>query len=410
MNYILMAVPMFLILILIEFLWDQYKQAGTYRLNDTINSITMGIMSRISGILYAAIPFSAYAYLYEDYGLFTWDTTSYLTWILAFVLYDLSYYWNHRMGHTLNISWASHVVHHSSEEYNLSTALRQTSVPNIIGWIFYLPIAFLGFPPVVLATVGALNLLYQFWVHTQHINKMPNWYEAIFVTPSNHRVHHGKNKVYIDKNHGGVFILWDRIFGTFQKELEHEKVIFGISTQLGTWNPIWGNVHFLTSLIKDAWKTKSWVDKLTLWFRPTGYRPQDMEENFPVIKSNKAVEKYETTSNSFIKFYIFSQFVFTLSICFAYLHMASNLNLIQQGIGFSILAYSLLSLSFIQEGKPYVFFSESIKFIGLLLTAQFIILTDNASYLIILFTAITSLIFLFFANTQDKQEITALKP
>ena len=402
MNYILMAIPLFLILILIEFLWDQYKQAGTYRLNDTINSLAMGVMSRISGILYAAIPFSVYVYLYEDYGVFNWETSSYLTWGLAFVLYDLSYYWNHRMGHTLNISWASHVVHHSSEEYNLSTALRQTSVPNIIGWVFYLPIALLGFPPIVLATVGSLNLLYQFWVHTQHINRMPDWYEAIFVTPSNHRVHHGKNKVYIDKNHGGVFILWDRLFGTFQKELAHEEVIFGISTQLGTWNPIWGNVHFLTNLIKDAWRTKSWKNKLTLWFRLTGYRPKDVEEKHPVIKSNKAVEKYDSNLTFMEKIYVFGQFIFTLVICFAYLHMAADLNLLQQCIGFIVLAYSLLSLSFIQESKRYALFSEVIKFIGILLTTHFIILTDSSTNLTLIFVSITSLIFLLFSrsNTQ----------
>lgn len=402
MNYILMAIPLFLILILIEFLWDQYKQADTYRLNDTINSLAMGVMSRISGILYAAIPFSVYVYLYEDYGVFNWETSSYLTWGLAFVLYDLSYYWNHRMGHTLNISWASHVVHHSSEEYNLSTALRQTSVPNIIGWVFYLPIALLGFPPIVLATVGSLNLLYQFWVHTQHINRMPDWYEAIFVTPSNHRVHHGKNKVYIDKNHGGVFILWDRLFGTFQKELAHEKVIFGISTQLGTWNPIWGNMHFLTNLIKDAWRTKSWKDKLTLWFRLTGYRPKDVEEKYPVIKSNKAVEKYDSILTFMEKIYLFGQFIFTLVICFAYLHMAADLNLLQQCIGFIVLAYSLLSLSFIQESKSYALFSEAIKFIGILLTTHFIILTDSSTNLTLIFISITSLIFLLFSRSQTQ--------
>jgi len=398
-----MAVPIFLLLILIEFLWDQYKQSGTYRLNDTINSLAMGVMSRISGILYAAIPFSAYAYLYDDYALMSWDTSSYLTWIMAFVLYDLSYYWNHRMGHTLNISWASHVVHHSSEEYNLSTALRQTSVPNIVGWIFYLPIAFLGFPPIVLATVGSLNLLYQFWVHTQHINKMPNWYEAIFVTPSNHRVHHGKNKVYIDKNHGGVFILWDRLFGTFQKELDNEKVIFGISTQLGTWNPVQGNLHFLMNLIKDAWRTKNWGDKFTLWFRLTGYRPKDVEARFPVIKSNSAVEKYDHSLNPLSKLYVFSQFIFTLFICFVYLHMAGDLNLIQQITGFTVLAFSLLSLSFIQEGKSYGLLSEAIKFSSLLLTTHLVIEIPNSNPALII-TAILSLVFLGFINTRDRNK------
>lgn len=380
MNYILMAIPVFFVLIMLELAWTTYKKQDVYRLNDAVNSLAMGIMSRITQILYAAVPFSFYVYFYEDFALFEWQSNVW-TWLAAFVLYDFSYYWVHRVGHTMNISWASHVIHHSSEEYNLSTALRQTSVPNIIGWVFYIPLAFMGFPPEILIAVGSLNLLYQFWVHTQAIDQMPKWYEFIFVTPSNHRVHHAKNKIYVDKNFGGVF-LWDRLFGTFQPELKEEKVIFGISTQLASWNPVWGNLHFLSSLCKDAWGTNSWKDKLTLWFRRTGYRPADVEAKYPIIKSNKMVEKYDTPLSLSGKLYVIMQLtVISLGI-FIMMHNIENLAMYQHfSVGLT-LAFALYSLGKVQESDTSAVLTELIKY-GLLMvnlvwlmnTAQWLILT-----------------------------------
>ena len=364
MNYILMAIPVFFVLIMLELAWTTYKKQDVYRLNDAVNSLAMGIMSRITQILYAAIPFSFYIYFYQDFALFEWQSNVW-TWLAAFVLYDFSYYWVHRIGHTMNISWASHVIHHSSEEYNLSTALRQTSVPNVIGWVFYIPLAFMGFSPEIIVAVGSLNLLYQFWVHTQAIDQMPRWYEFIFVTPSNHRVHHAKNKIYVDKNFGGVF-LWDRLFGTFQPELKEEKVIFGISTQLASWNPVWGNLHFLTSLCKDAWRTNSWKDKLTLWFRRTGYRPADVEAEYPVVKSNQMIEKYDTPLSLSAKLYVIMQLtVISLGI-FVMMHNIENLVVYQHfSIGLT-LAFALYSLGKVQEGNASALLTELIKY-GLLM-------------------------------------------
>ena len=364
MNYILMAIPVFFVLIMLELAWTTYKKQDVYRLNDAVNSLAMGIMSRITQILYAAVPFSFYVYFYEDFALFEWQSNVW-TWLAAFVLYDFSYYWVHRIGHTMNISWASHVIHHSSEEYNLSTALRQTSVPNVIGWVFYIPLAFMGFPPEILVAVGSLNLLYQFWVHTQAIDQMPRWYEFIFVTPSNHRVHHAKNKMYVDKNFGGVF-LWDRLFGTFQPELKEEKVIFGISTQLASWNPVWGNLHFLAALCQDAWRTKSWKDKFTLWFRRTGYRPADVEAKYPVVKSNQVVDKYDTPLTLSAKLYVIVQLtVISLGII-VMMHNIENLVMHQHfSIGLT-LAFALYSLGKVQEGNDNALLTELMKY-GLLM-------------------------------------------
>ena len=393
MNYILMAIPVFFVLIMLELAWTTYKKQDVYRLNDAVNSLAMGIMSRITQILYAAVPFSFYVYFYEDFALFEWQSNVW-TWLAAFILYDFSYYWVHRIGHTMNISWASHVIHHSSEEYNLSTALRQTSVPNVIGWVFYIPLAFMGFPPEILVAVGSLNLLYQFWVHTQAIDQMPRWYEFIFVTPSNHRVHHAKNKIYVDKNFGGVF-LWDRLFGTFQPELKEEKVIFGISTQLASWNPVWGNLHFLSSLCKDAWRTNNWKDKFTLWFRRTGYRPADVEAKYPVVKSNQVVDKYDTPLTWSAKLYFIVQLT-VISLCiFAMMHNIENLVMHQHfSIGLT-LAFALYSLSKVQEGNNNALLTELMKYGLLIINLIWLTTTPEWLSLTTLSIGVLSLIWLY---------------
>ncbi|MFY0639538.1 MAG: sterol desaturase family protein [Bermanella sp.] len=401
MNYILMAIPVFFVLIMLELAWTTYTKQNVYRLNDAVNSLAMGIMSRITQILYAAVPFSFYIYFYQDFALFEWQSNVW-TWLAAFVLYDFSYYWVHRIGHTMNISWASHVIHHSSEEYNLSTALRQTSVPNVIGWVFYIPLAFMGFPPEILVAVGSLNLLYQFWVHTQVIDQMPKWYEFIFVTPSNHRVHHAKNKIYVDKNFGGVF-LWDRLFGTFQPELKEEKVIFGISTQLASWNPVWGNLHFLISLCKDAWRTNSWKDKFTLWFRRTGYRPADVEAKYPIIKSNQVVEKYDTPLSLSAKLYVIMQLTVISVGIFVMMHNIESLVMYQHfSIGLT-LAFALYSLGKVQEGSASALLTEFIKYGLLMLNLVWFTTAPQWLSLTTLTIGLFSLIWLYTVYKQNNE-------
>jgi alkylglycerol monooxygenase len=362
MNFILMAIPVFFILIAMELIFNYIKKTDYYQLNDAINSLSMGILSRVTGALYALIPLSLYAYTYESFALFTWEDNA-ATWILAFVIYDLCYYWNHRFGHTMNIGWASHVIHHSSEEYNLTTALRQTSIPNPIGKLCFIPLLLLGFPPWLLLAVGSLNLIYQYWVHTQAINRMPDWFEALFVTPSNHRVHHAKNKIYIDKNYGGVFILWDRLFKTFQPELTQEKAVFGISTQLASWNPVWGNVKVLSGLFKDAWRTESWFDKFTLWFRKTGYRPADVEAKYPIIKSNLAGNKFDTQLSYGKKWYVFLQYLFVAAGILPFMVLLKDMTNMEILATSAALAFSLFSMGKVQENSQYSLIFEGIKFI-----------------------------------------------
>ena len=283
MNYVLYAIPFFFLLIALELVADRWRGLSTYRLSDSLNSLSAGVLSQASGLLTKGFGLVFYLLAWEHIALFELSADAWWVWVFAFVLYDFCYYWAHRIGHERNVFWAAHVVHHQSEDYNLTTALRQTSTGFILGWIFFLPMALLGIPPLVLLTVGALNLLYQFWVHTRHVPKL-GWLEWIFITPSNHRVHHAQNPIYMDRNYGGVFIIWDRLLGTFQEELDEEPVVFGVTTPLASWNPLWANLHFYAQLWRDALHASSWWDKLRIWFMPTGWRPDDVAARYPQVK------------------------------------------------------------------------------------------------------------------------------
>ena len=288
MELILYAVPGFFALIIIEMMVNRACRTDYYRLNDALTSLAAGTINQLVSISKALIPFTIYVAFYQWFAIFELGS-SYVVWFVLFVLYDFCYYWNHRFGHEMNILWASHVVHHSSEEYNLTTALRQTG-SGFLNFVFFLPLALLGFEPHMVLTVGALNLIYQFWVHTQLLGKL-GWYEWFFVTPSNHRGHHAQNTIYIDKNYGGVFIIWDRLFGTYQEEDELDMPVFGIRGAVQSWNPLWVNIQIFAQLWSDAWRTESWWHKLTLWFRRTGWRPPDVEAKYPI--KNKDLGFYD---------------------------------------------------------------------------------------------------------------------
>jgi sterol desaturase/sphingolipid hydroxylase (fatty acid hydroxylase superfamily) len=265
MNYVTYAVPFFVLAVLVEFLYGWLRRSNTYRLADTINSLQLGTLSRLRGIVQLGLMGVVFETLVRDWTLFELDASHLGVWVFAFVAYDLGYYFSHRYGHEWRILWASHVVHHSSEEYNLSTALRQTST----GWlngIFYLPLYIIGVPVELMISVGSLNLIYQFWVHTKHVKRL-GALEWIMVTPSNHRVHHAKNPCYIDRNYGGVFIIWDRIFGTFQEELDEQTPRYGITRQLHSWNPLWANLHAWYDGLVQMWQTPKLTDKVKLWFK-----------------------------------------------------------------------------------------------------------------------------------------------
>ena len=269
MNPILYAFPVFLGTMAAEAVIARRRGLKLYDIADSVTSLHTGVLSQVAGVFVKLLTFTVYVLVHERFAAFAWPVDNWLLWALALLLYDFAYYWNHRLNHEVGVLWAAHVIHHSSEYFNLSTALRQSMTTGLIGWVFYLPLAVLGVPPLMLATVGLIDLLYQYWVHTQLIGRL-GWMEKIFVTPSNHRVHHGQNDYCIDVNYGGIFIIWDRMFGTFADERPDEPVVFGVRKPLASFNPLWANLHHYADLAKLAHQTPGWRGKLHAWLAPPG--------------------------------------------------------------------------------------------------------------------------------------------
>ena len=311
---ITLAVPAFFILIFIELIYGLASGKSNYRLNDTFTSISLGLISRYIPLLGLGIQGAAFAYVAQYYNLKLFSPSSVWVWVFAFFLYDFCYYWMHRLHHEVKVLWATHVVHHHGEEFNLSTALRQTSTGFLWKWIFYLPIFIVGIPPEVFVTVAGVNLVYQFWVHTEHIPKL-GWYEYVFVSPSNHRIHHAQNKHYVDANYGGVFILWDRLFGTYKEELEELKPIYGTAKPLKSWNPFKANLDIFREMLVDSTRTKSFKDKIKVWFSRPNWRPEDVKDKYPIIKNDlENFKPYNPEVSSEVKIYGWIQLLFLLVI------------------------------------------------------------------------------------------------
>ena len=309
MDYVTYAVPFFLLAILIELAYGILKNKNTYRLNDAISSLFMGSLRSANKLIIIGLGGYVFYAIETHYALWRMDASSPIVWVFAFVFYDFCYYWFHRISHERQIFWASHVAHHQSEDYNLSTALRQTGTGAFFTWVFYIPVFLLGVPSYVFVSVASINLVYQFWVHSEHIPKL-GWYEKFFVTASNHRVHHAQNDNYIDKNYGGVFIIWDRMFGTYKEEDESEAPIYGIRGTLNTFNPIWANLHVYFSMAKDIWNAQNWKDKFFVPFARTGWRPTSLPEQ--PVKDNfdaETFQKYNPEVSRKIKIYSFFQFL-----------------------------------------------------------------------------------------------------
>lgn len=362
MDLIALAIPFFLLSLLAELAVDKVRGTGLYRANDAINSLSAGTLSTTSGYFTKLLPGVISAWVLQRFALIDIDFAEFdlsprglLLWTLALVGFDFCYYWKHRLGHEISILWAAHAVHHQSEDYNLSTALRQSSTDFLFGWIFYLPLFLLGMPFEVFVTVNALDLIYQFWVHTQLIGKLGG-IDRVLVTPSNHRVHHAQNEIYIDKNYGGILILWDRIFGTFQEERDDEPVVFGVRKPLRSWNPFWANFQVYDYLRFDAVHARRWQDKIGVWFRRTGWRPEDVEERYPKQKADlSSFRKFDPAMHSWVRLYVVVHLVLAalsvlgIGVLFARYGAAA---VVAPCIA---LWATLLSLGFLSEMKPYAF-------------------------------------------------------
>jgi sterol desaturase/sphingolipid hydroxylase (fatty acid hydroxylase superfamily) len=357
------AIPVFFLLIVIEYFYGKYVGKNTYRLNDTVTSITIGMISRFPTMLNLGVQSVIFVYISTNLNLELLSVKNPFTWIIAFLLYDLSYYWMHRMHHEIKILWATHSVHHHGEDFNLATALRQTSTGWLWKWIFYMPMILLGVPVEVFIAVAGVNLVYQFWVHTEHIGHL-GWMEKVFITPMNHGIHHAKNKEYIDANYGGVFIIWDRMFGTYTAERSDLKPVYGTATPLNSWNPLWANFQVFSIMIKDTIKTKSWRDKVKVWFSQTYWRPDDcIEEKNP----NDFYKKFNPKVTSDIKIFGFFQMLFTIAVS------GSVLTFVSSHTYFEIAAFGII-IVFISSITGYLMQAKVLAYRMILFFAFFTIL------------------------------------
>ena len=383
MDLIALAVPFFLVAIIIELLVNWRKRKGYYRSNDAINSISAGMLDTTLGYFTKVLPMIGWGFALQNLSLFemplSWFDASLrglALWALAAIAWDFLYYWFHRFSHEISILWAAHAVHHQSEDYNLSTALRQTSTGFLFGWVFYLPLFLIGFPLEIVLTVNAVNLLYQFWVHTQLIRSLGPL-ERVMMTPSHHRVHHAQNERYIDKNYGGMFIIWDRMFGTYEPESDEEPVIFGVRKPLESWNPFWANLQVYDYLLFDARKAKRWQDKIGVWFHRTGWRPADVEEAYPKRSSDlQRFEKFDPPIATTISRYAIAQFVVAIIVILwigdVYAKQGAQAVLIPC-IGLWLL---LLSLGLLNEGRAS---ARALEFLRLFVVVPLLLWLLNMS-------------------------------
>jgi alkylglycerol monooxygenase len=327
------SIPLFFLLIAIELGVARVTRHPYYRLNDSIADLSLGILSQLSGIFLALLTYAVFAWVSTNLSIqhylpvpawpdgapftsssaFPWFGISWpdlASWAIVFTLVDFFYYWLHRMSHEVNILWAGHVVHHSSEEYNLTVALRQSSLHGLFSWLFYMPLALAGVPWEMFVVSHGFNLIYQFWIHTREIHRLGPL-EWMMNTPSHHRVHHGVNPKYQDRNYAGVFIIWDRLFGSFTPE--DEEPVYGITKPLGTWNPVWANVHVFAEIFRNARRTRRWSDKFKVLFGPPSWLPPDIGR--PVVPpevSPESFRKYDPEVPAPLRRYTVVQFVAAL--------------------------------------------------------------------------------------------------
>jgi sterol desaturase/sphingolipid hydroxylase (fatty acid hydroxylase superfamily) len=356
-NPIILSIPIYFILITIEWVYDILKKKHRYRLGDAYANIGCGIFEQVTGVFAKVFTVGLFTIVYEQFRITTIPVNGF-TIFLLWILIDFCYYWAHRWSHEINFFWIGHVVHHQSEDYNLSVALRQGALQKFFTAPVYLPLAVAGFSPKWFLFIGALNTVYQFWIHTESIKKM-GWFEYVFNTPSHHRVHHGKNPKYIDKNHAGSLIIWDKLFVTFQKEEEHPT--YGITKSVKTFNPIMAHVKAIADLISDV-KSQKGVNKFKALFYSPGWVERKKEQHLDKVKFQFSLNKKMST-------YFFIQAMLLLIFTAYFLFQFTFMNVTNQAIATTFILFNLFSLGWFYESKKHAKVVEVMKWVPFVIFA-----------------------------------------
>ncbi|MDX1628377.1 MAG: sterol desaturase family protein [Fulvivirga sp.] len=357
-NPIVLSIPIYFLLIGVELIIQQLSRKKLYRLNDALTNISCGITQQVSGIFLKVLGVGAYYLVFEYLAVFQIPTTWY-TYIILFIAADFCYYWAHRMSHEINLFWGGHVVHHQSEDYNFSVALRQGSFQILWTFAFYLPLAVIGFDPVAFVFVSALVTVYQFWIHTETIGKL-GFLEWFMNTPSHHRVHHGRDPKYIDRNHAGVFIIWDRMFGTFQEE--EEKPTYGITQPVNSWNPVWVNLSHYYQMWHTLREIPNFKDKLKFIFYKPGWLPDNMGGYRPAPKVDKQqYQKYNALAPKPLNFYVLYQYLLTLAGTALFLFQQGNFSTTEKVIAITAIIFTVTNCGALFEMKNWVWILEKVR-------------------------------------------------
>ncbi|MBI1317623.1 MAG: sterol desaturase [Candidatus Hydrogenedens sp.] len=372
MSIIVYAIPVFFIMIAFELGAAWILKKKVYRLTDSINDLSMGMVDQVGGAFLGAFMFGMYLLVWKNFRIFdmgaqgvTDASFPWWVWVSCFLAKDFGYYWAHRMSHEMNIGWATHIAHHQSEEYNLSVALRQGVFQGFFFNFFYIPLALVGFPPVVYGLCSAFNTLYQFWIHTRTIGKLGPL-EWVLNTPSHHRVHHGRDEQYIDRNHAGVFIIWDRMFGTFEEEKDEPN--YGLVGPLRSWNPLWGQVHYLVKLVKLSWYAPKWRDKIYVWFAPPAYVPEGLETNDYSSQEKWKLgifKRYETSVAPIMKFYALLHFTPMLLLTTGFLRFENDMTAVSRAITGGLIMWTLLNVGGVLESRRWLPYSEGLRILAM---------------------------------------------
>ncbi len=363
-EILVIVMPIFLLLIAIEKIYGHYKGENTAPYMDTVSSVSSGMTNSVKDVLGISISLLSYEWLVSKIAIIHLEANV-LAYIIGFISIDFYGYWMHRWSHQINFLWNKHAIHHSSEEFNLACALRQ-SISSFVNLFTFLlvPAAFFGVPPIVIAVTLPIQFFLQFWYHTQHIKKM-GFLEKILVTPSHHRVHHAINPEYMDKNHSQIFIIWDKLFGTFQEELESVPAVYGITRPAQTWNPIRINFQHLWLLITDAWRAENWKDKFTIWFKPTGWRPENFDEKYPVNKIMNVYEfeKYGTEYSKKLIYWAITQASITLLLMTYLFSSIAKIGLPNLFVYGAFIFVTIYSYTELMDTRKISIFWESIRFL-----------------------------------------------
>jgi alkylglycerol monooxygenase len=359
MNPVMLAIPFFFLAMGLEIWIDRFRKTGLYRLNDSITNLSAGTSQQVVGIFLKVFTLGLYEAVYANFAV-AHVPHVWWSWVLAFVLYDLCYYWAHRMSHEVNLFWSGHVVHHQSEEYNLSVALRQSWFQGVWTAPVYLPMALLGFDTTQLIIVGGLNLIYQFWIHTELIDRM-GVLEWVMNTPSHHRVHHGRNPKYIDKNHAGTFIIWDRLFGTFQAE--EERPVYGITTPINSWNPVWANFSHYEQIGHQLRNAPTLTDKLKVLFYKPGYDAK-MAVYHPIpAVSHDDHAKFDTLVSAPVSYYVLFQYALLTAATFPFLQFQSQLGWGHKALIAGLIALTVVNFGWFFEGRTWAWRVEGLRLV-----------------------------------------------